>query len=71
MNFLFHTVHAHAKLDVTWVDYILYISSYVMICQLEEQLILASNSLPGLWVSILLFHNMTIYWFPGHHTLLV
>ena len=63
MNFIFHTAHAHAKLDVTWVYYILYISSYVVIGQLEEQLTLASNSVLGLWVSILLFHNMTIYWF--------
>ena len=52
MNSLFHTAHAHAMLDVTWVGYTPYISSYAGIGQLKEQLVLASNSLPGLWVSI-------------------
>ena len=53
MSSLSHTAHAHAGLDVTWVGYIPYISSCVMTGQLEEQLVLALNSLPGLWVSIL------------------
>ena len=30
------TVHAHVKSDVTWVDYVLYISSYEVISQLKE-----------------------------------
>ena len=69
MNLLFHTAHAHVKSDVTWVDYVLCINSYEVIGQLKEQLILASGSLLGLWVSTLLFSNMTIYWFLGLHTI--
>ena len=53
MNSLFHIAHAHVRLGVTWVGYILYISSYVVIGQLEEQLVLASNNPLKLWVLIL------------------
>ena len=53
MNSLFHIVHAHARLDVTWVGYTPYISSYAVIGQLEEQLVLALNSLLELWVSVI------------------
>ena len=60
-NLLFHTVHAHAKLDVTWVGYVLYISPYEETSQLREQSISTSGSLLRQWVSILLSHNRTIY----------
>ena len=39
MNSQSHTAHAHAKLDVTWVGYTPYISSYAVIGQSKEQLI--------------------------------
>ena len=56
-----------SRLDDTWVDYVLCKGSYIRIDLLKVQSGLASDNHAAQWVLILLFHNMTKYWFQDFH----
>ena len=63
-----HIVHAHSGLDVTWVDFVPCIGSYVRIDPLKVQSELAYGNPATQWVLILLFHNRTKCWFQDLQT---